>query len=203
MALPSQFFPGLISRIIIALCLLAIVVVRTLPSFEGMPSPWNDMALANILTLVFGFIATVTLVAWFCFQSSYPPLIRRIALAGVLAMIGLFFVVFRLAGVNGEMIPTFVPRWQPVADATIGKVETKAGCIRRPGDDVAGRLSRNSSAQSRQLAPGAGTRTQLAGQSTARNLAARDRRRLVGLYRGQWLCGDAGAARAGRVGHVL
>jgi outer membrane protein assembly factor BamB len=123
---PSRLFPGVIARIIIALCLLAIVVVRALPSFEGMPSPWNDMALANILTLVFSFIAAATLVAWFCFQSSYPPLVRRIVLAGVLAMIGLFFAVFRLAGVNGEMVPTFVPRWQPVADATIGKVETKA-----------------------------------------------------------------------------
>ncbi len=131
---PARLFPGLIARILIALCLLAIVVVRALPSFEGMPSPWNDMALANILTLVFSFIAAATLVAWFCFQSSFPPLVRWIGLAAVLVQIALFFIVFRFAGVNGDMVPTFVPRWQPVADATIGKVETKADA---PSADLA------------------------------------------------------------------
>ncbi len=131
---PSRLFPGLIARIVIALCLVVILVVRSLPSIEGMPSPWNEMALPNILTLVFGFVAAVTLVGWFCFRSSYPPLVRRIGLAGIVAMIGLFFVVFRFAGVSGEMVPSFVPRWQPVADATIGKVETRADA---PAADLA------------------------------------------------------------------
>ena len=131
---PLRLYPGLIGRIVIALCLVAIVVVRTLPRFEGMPSPWNDMALANILTLVFSFIAAATLVIWFCFVSSYVSLVRWLALAGVLAAIGLFFVLFRFAGVSGEMIPTFAPRWQPVADAAIGKVEAKAGA---PATDLA------------------------------------------------------------------
>jgi outer membrane protein assembly factor BamB len=131
---PLRLFPGLVARIVIALCLMAIVVVRTLTTIDGIPSPWNDMALANILTLVFGFIATVTLVGWFCFISSFAPLLRWIALAGVLAAVGLFFALFRLAGVNGEMVPTFAPRWQPVADAAIGKVETKADA---PAADLA------------------------------------------------------------------
>jgi outer membrane protein assembly factor BamB len=131
---PLRLFPGLIGRIVIALCLVAIVVLRTLPSIEGMPSPWNDMALANILTLVFSFIAAVTLMGWFCFLSSYASLVRWIALAGVLAMIGLFFVLFRFAGVSGEMVPTFAPRWQPVADASIGKVEANS---KSPAADLA------------------------------------------------------------------
>src|SRR5262245_60905369 len=89
---PLRLFPGLISRSVIALALVAIVFVRTLPRFEGVPAPWNDMALANILTLVFGFVAAITLVIWFCFLSSYSPLLCRIVLAGLPAMIGLFFV---------------------------------------------------------------------------------------------------------------
>lgn len=131
---PLRLFPGFVTRIVIALSLVAIVVVRTLPTFDGMPSPWNDMALANILTLVFGFVAAVTLVIWFCFLSSYAPLLRRIVLAGVPAMIGLFFLFFRFAGVSGVMVPTFVPRWQPMADAVIGKVEAKSDA---PAADLA------------------------------------------------------------------
>ncbi|MCI0358608.1 MAG: PQQ-binding-like beta-propeller repeat protein [Planctomycetaceae bacterium] len=131
---PSQLFPGLVSRIVIALCLVAIVIVRTLPTFDGVPSPWNDMALANILTLVFGFVAAVALVIWFCFLSNYPPLLRRIVLAGIPAMIGLFFLFFRFVGVNGEMIPIYEPRWQPVADTVIGKIEAKASA---PAADLA------------------------------------------------------------------
>jgi outer membrane protein assembly factor BamB len=131
---PLRLFPGFVTRIVIALSLVAIVIVRTLPAFEGVPAPWNDMALANILTLVFGFVAAVTLLIWFCFLSSYSLLLCRIVLAGVPAIIGLFFVFFRFAGVSGVMVPTFVPRWQPVADAAIGKVEAKADA---PAADLA------------------------------------------------------------------
>jgi outer membrane protein assembly factor BamB len=129
-----RYFPGLIARIIIALCLAAIVVLRTLPQFDGMPSPFNDMALANILTLVFSFVAAVTLVCWFVFQSSLQPLVRWIGLAGVLAFVGLFFALFRFVGVSGDMIPTFAPRWTPVADSTIGQAESQSN---NPSADLA------------------------------------------------------------------
>ena len=59
---------------------------------------------------------------------------RWIALAGVLTMVGLFFVLFRFVGVNGEMVPTFVPRWQPVPDMAMGKVESQPD---RPAADLA------------------------------------------------------------------
>ena len=49
-SLTPRLFPGAITLSIVALCVVVIVVLRTLPSFEGMPSPLNDMALANILT---------------------------------------------------------------------------------------------------------------------------------------------------------
>ena len=45
-----SYIPGWGVRITIALCLIGVAIVRSLPGIEGMPSPWNDLALANILT---------------------------------------------------------------------------------------------------------------------------------------------------------
>ena len=132
--LTPRLFPGAITLSIVALCVVVIVVLRTLPSFEGMPSPLNDMALANILTLVFSFVAMMSLVIWFSFWSSYPPLVRWIGLGGVPAFVGLFFALFRFVGVSGDMIPTFAPRWTPVADSTIGKAEPQPN---KPSADLA------------------------------------------------------------------
>jgi outer membrane protein assembly factor BamB len=117
---PPRYIPGWGVRIALALCLIGVAIVRTLPSIEGMPSPWNDLALANLLTLILSFIAGMTLLVWFALFSSHPGLLRWMAVAGVLLAIGAFFALFRFVGVSGDMFLTFEPRWVAPADRAIG-----------------------------------------------------------------------------------
>jgi outer membrane protein assembly factor BamB len=117
---PPRYIPGWGVRIALALCLIGVAIVRTLPSIEGMPSPWNDLALANLLTLILSFIAGMTLLVWFTLFSSHPGLLRWMAVAGVLLAIGAFFALFRFVGVSGDMFLTFEPRWVAPADRAIG-----------------------------------------------------------------------------------
>lgn len=131
---PARLVPNWAVRIIISLCLLAIVVVRTLPKFEATPFPWNDMALANILTLIFGFVAVMTLLVWFVFLSDHAALLRWMIFAGCLGLLGLGLGCFRYDGVDGAMVPRFVPRWQPIADRALGKVEA---AVESPAADLA------------------------------------------------------------------
>jgi outer membrane protein assembly factor BamB len=133
-AKPARLIPGWPVRIIVALCLLAIVVMRTLPNLESTPFPWNDMAVANILTLIFGFVATMSLLAWFVFLSGHTVLLRRIVMAGCIGLVGTLAGLFRYEGVDGAMFPRFGPRWQPIADTTLGKVEV---ADEAPGADLA------------------------------------------------------------------
>jgi outer membrane protein assembly factor BamB len=118
----SRLFPGWIVRITVALCLVVIAVVRMIQPLEGTPAPWNDAAIVSIFTAIFSFIAAVTLIGWFCFRSTYAPLVRWIALAGVLLLVAAFVAGFRFEGVNGSMVPTFVPRWQPVVHQAVGEL---------------------------------------------------------------------------------
>lgn len=123
---PPRYFPGWGVRITVALCLLGVAVVRTLPGIEGMPSPWNDLALANILTLILSFVAGMTLLVWFTAFSSHPGLLRWLAVAAVLLAVGGFFALFRFTGVSGDMFLTFEPRWVTPPDRALGALAPAA-----------------------------------------------------------------------------
>lgn len=122
----APWLPGWGGRITIAFCLLAIAVIRTIQPLESTPSPWNDPAMANILTLIFGFIAALTLLVWFCFLSGYARLVRWISFAAVLTAVGVAAAALRFEGVDGNMVPAFAPRWQPASDQAIGKLQPSA-----------------------------------------------------------------------------
>jgi outer membrane protein assembly factor BamB len=123
---PASYFPGWGVRITVALCLIGVVIFRTLPGIEGMPSPWNDLALANILTLILSFIAGMTLLVWFTLFSRHPDLLRWMAVAAVILTIGGFFALFRFVGVSGDMFVIFEPRWVTPADRAIGALAPAA-----------------------------------------------------------------------------
>jgi outer membrane protein assembly factor BamB len=140
----SRWFPGWGGRIAIAICLLVIVALRTIQPWDATPFPLSDKALANILTLIFSFIAALTLWSWFCFQSGFSRLVRMIVLTAT-AMLAVLFAVsivlgqlqlptpVRYAGVDGTMVPRFEAGWRPAIEQTVGGLETKD----RPAADLA------------------------------------------------------------------
>jgi outer membrane protein assembly factor BamB len=118
----SRLFPGWIVLSTVALCLLVMVVVRTIQPLEGTPAPWNDEAIASIFTAIFSFIAAMTLLGWFVIRSTYPGVVRMVTVAAAIAAVGVFIACFRFEGVNGAMQPTFVPRWRKIAEQEVGEL---------------------------------------------------------------------------------
>ena len=75
----------------------------------------NDHATANIATWLLTFIAIVTCSVWFLFRSPYPRRVRVVAGVCCLVALGLFFALFRVDHVSGELVPSFAFRYAPQA----------------------------------------------------------------------------------------
>ncbi len=67
----------------------------------------GDHAIANILTLVFGFLAFSALMTWFSFLSGHHAALRWGGLAALVVSIATFCALFRVHHVSGELVPTF------------------------------------------------------------------------------------------------
>lgn len=118
----SRYFPGWSGRIVIALCLLGILVLRTRGGRV-------DHSLVNILTLVLGFIAAMTLVTWFCFRSSYPKALRRSVLVALLGAVLVGIAVLRVEEVDGNMVPRFAWRWTEKSDSQLGRIQSVPSAV--------------------------------------------------------------------------
>ena len=76
----------------------------------------GDHAIVNILTFLCGMLACLTLGIWFTFFSGYRRSVRWGGTFGIIGVIALFFIVYRVENVSGELVPTFRPRWVKRAD---------------------------------------------------------------------------------------
>ena len=85
-----------------------------------------DDAFLNLSTLILGFIAFMTFFLWFVIRSSYPGLVRLLTFLAVPFSIVIFFTLFTIVEVTGNMVPRFAPRFSKPPDVVLGKVETKA-----------------------------------------------------------------------------
>lgn len=75
-----------------------------------------DEAVENILSLILGFTAIVSLLLWLVMESSHSRGLRY-GLVGVIASLVAFTAaVVRIEGVNGDLVPRFAWRWSPSAD---------------------------------------------------------------------------------------
>ena len=104
------------------------------------------------------------------------------------------------------MLPYFRFRWQPKADQRLAQPETQVAeqaidLATTTPDDFPRFLGPRRIPSLDDLV--AGSRSGLDGDASAPAVEAADRWRLVGIQRGQWICGDAGAAWRGRIGDVL
>src|SRR5687768_8315680 len=84
-----RYAPGYITWTIFALFVAGLIAVRV-------SDPFGDEAVVNILTLILGFFASMTLLLWLMFVSDYSRLARYAPLPVAIAGIALFFVFNRI-----------------------------------------------------------------------------------------------------------
>lgn len=123
-----RLFPGWIVRAIVAISLLVVALARALPLLSDPPLPFNDPAVCNLFTLIFTFIALVTVWIWISYLSGYALRWRRIAFylpAVPLILFAPFVGILRLEEVTGDMRPRFVLRWAAIRDRTMSRVESQ------------------------------------------------------------------------------
>src|SRR5207249_729944 len=111
---PRRRTPGIVTWIVLLLCAAGIAYLHV-------KAPDLDHAIVNVATLLLGFIATMTLMAWFCFRSAYPPLIRLLVPLACLGLLITVVLIFRIDETRGNMIPVFRYRWLPKADKLLDK----------------------------------------------------------------------------------
>jgi outer membrane protein assembly factor BamB len=84
---------------------------------------WIDHQIANIVSYVLGGVAVIAAAGWFCLFSGHAYLVRMLLLAALLLSPAVFFAIFRIERVSGELVPTFAYRFAPPRDARLKQPE--------------------------------------------------------------------------------
>ena len=90
----------------------------------------NDHAIANVVTWLLTFIAIVTCSVWFLFRSPYRRRVRVAVGVCCLGGIGIFFALFRVDHVSGELVPSFAFRYAPKPGRRIGDPNQEQRTVR-------------------------------------------------------------------------
>ena len=75
-----------------------------------------DHAVCNIIALILGFSALVSLLLWFLRESGHAPRLKRAVGYGLLAAVVVAIAIFRIEGVSGDLVPQVMFRWSPSRD---------------------------------------------------------------------------------------
>lgn len=78
-----------------------------------------ESAIANIVTLILGFLALVTLLGWFTLWSGYPWFVRWAPIAVIGGLCLAAAAMYEVDYVSGALIPTFKRRGSIPKDATL------------------------------------------------------------------------------------
>jgi len=124
--------------ITIASLFAAIVLVRA-GMLEPIVGSIVDQATRNVITLILGFSAVVSLVLWFLRESGHPTGLKRAVGWGLVALVVLVAGSFRIERVSGDLIPELRLRWLPSDDrllppAVAGRAATGGGWEPTPRD---------------------------------------------------------------------
>jgi outer membrane protein assembly factor BamB len=98
--------------------LAAIVLVRT-GQLELVVGHVVDQAVRNIITLILGFSAAVSLLIWFLRESGHASRLKRGVVLGVAAAVLLAIAMLRIERVSGDLVPEFAFRWSASRDALL------------------------------------------------------------------------------------
>ena len=122
----------------VASLLAAIALVRW-GLLEQVVGSIVDQAVRNIITLILGFAATMSLLVWFLRESGHAARLKRAVGYGLVAAVVLAALIFRIERVSGDLVPELRLRWLPSHDRLLPAVaagaDAQAGVWEeRPGD---------------------------------------------------------------------
>lgn len=108
---PSLLFPRTI-WVLLAVCLAVIAVIRG-------TAGTGDRGLDNVLTFLLVLIWLLAATVWFLFRSGFERRLRGMVGVALIAVLFLFFALFRLESVAGDFIPSFAWRFSAAADRSL------------------------------------------------------------------------------------
>ncbi|GAA4420707.1 PQQ-binding-like beta-propeller repeat protein [Bremerella cremea] len=80
----------------------------------------RDQAVCNLMVLIGGFFAIFIPLMWLTFGSAYSRIVRYTPITVIVLGVVMFFVVFEIQGVSGNMIPRFGYRFGLAPDQRLG-----------------------------------------------------------------------------------
>ena len=75
-----------------------------------------DAAVRNIITLILGFSAAMSVLFWFLFESGHTARLKRVVGLGLMALVGLLCAALRVERVSGDLVPQLTFRWSAARD---------------------------------------------------------------------------------------
>jgi outer membrane protein assembly factor BamB len=118
-------FVGLVSLV------AATLMVRA-GLLEAVVGPIVDQAVRNIITLILGFSAVMSVVAWFLFESGHSATRKKLLVATLAGPVLLGLATLRIERVSGDLVPEFVWRWTPPRDRRLA--DAAGGAARNAGE---------------------------------------------------------------------
>ncbi len=114
--------------ITVASLVAAIALVRA-GWLEPLVGQIVDQAVRNILTLILGFAAIMSVLGWFLWQSGHSRRAKRAVGWGALGAVALACALFRIERVSGDLVPEIVFRWTPPRDRLLPRMDAKPAAV--------------------------------------------------------------------------
>ena len=119
---PRRVFVGLAS-------LAAASVMVCLGLLEPLVGSIVDAAVRNIITLILGFSAVMSVLVWFLVESGHPWRLKRAVGLGLLGIVVAACAIFRIERVSGDLVPQLVFRWSPSRDRLLPQVSPAKAAV--------------------------------------------------------------------------
>ncbi|MCE9630245.1 MAG: PQQ-like beta-propeller repeat protein [Planctomycetia bacterium] len=116
---PRRVFVGLAS-------LAAATVMVRMGLLEPIVGGIVDAAVRNIITLILGFSAVMSVLVWFLVESGHSATLKRLVGFGLVALVGLACAALRIERVSGDLVPELVFRWSPSRDRLLPQAAPSA-----------------------------------------------------------------------------
>lgn len=121
---PRRRYPYATTWVLVGICLGSILVLRS-----GVAGLEHRHDVMNIVSLILGFSAAMTLLVWFVAFSAYSKLARLGTAAAVILAVVLTAVMCRIDHVSGDLIPVLAFRWRADPDEVLEKLTAAGGVV--------------------------------------------------------------------------